>query len=225
LAAIDEALLLHRDIALRTLSDLLDGETLSLGPLTEQLLALPPDAQQALRLSVAQGVLQTTSRLARGQAPQGTASGNDPAVRDSALLLLGRLLTLADTKLRKESLEAILAVAHGLTPPMLLLRAVEVLANIIATLPSDERTVLLDEAAGLLDRLVDRPADKAPEKAGEKSADAAGGGERWVRLGALETAERPGASAFLSTAALRRAAEDSDGFVREAALRLLKRKR
>ena len=216
LAALDEALLLHRDIALRTLLDLLEGETMSLGPLGEQVAALPADAQQALRFAVAQGILPTVSRLARGQAPQGATIGNDPAVRDQALLLLGRFATLPEPKLRKDALEAVLAVAHGQNPqvpPILLLRAVEVLANVIATLPSDERTTMLDEAAGLLDRLVEKPADKAAD------------GERWVRLSALETAERPGASAFLSTAALRRAAEDSDGFVREAAQRLLKRKR
>ena len=65
------------------------------------------------------------------------------------------------------------------------------------------------EARQSLDRLLDKPA----------------AGDRWVRLGALEVAGRPGGAAFLSTPTLRRAAEDSDGFVREAAQRLLQQRK
>lgn len=217
IAALDEALLLHRDVALRTLGDLLgpgagSAATLPLGPLTAQ---LPEESLAsgggALSLAVAQGILPTLRRLVRAPAAGGGAADSggdsgDAAVRDHALLLLGRLTLFADPALKQGAQTALIEVARSEPTPALALRAAEVLSAHTGELPAAERTALV---GGLLDRLLDKPA----------------AGDRWVRLGALEVAGRPGGAAFLSTPTLRRAAEDSDGFVREAAQRLLQQRK
>jgi len=206
-SALDEALLSHHDLALRTLADLLLPESqLSLGPLTEQLMQAPPDETKPLLHSAAEGLFATTRRLIRSQAAAGASS--DTEVRDHALLLLGRLVALFDDAHRKEALLVLLDVAKHEAKPALALRAAEVLASHVAELPKEEPAGS-GERGHLLDRLVDR---------------SLAGSERWVRLGALEVAGRPGGEAFLSTPALRSAAEDGDGFVREAAERLLARR-
>jgi hypothetical protein len=86
------------------------------------------------------------------------------------------------------------------------------LSGHLGELTDEQRAALrLENAANSSGRLLDPLIDRSRS-----------GSEPWVRLGALDVAARPGGAAFISGTALQRAAQDGDGFVREAAQRLLR---
>ncbi len=148
-------------------------------------------------------------------------------MRDSVLILLGRLAALPDAQLQAAALTTLVAVVRSEAAPALLLRAAEAVAAHIGALPQEARAKLLETPPGqpagrLLDRLINNAGSSGNSGSSGSIGHFGAGSERWVRLGALEVAGRPGGAALVSTAALQRAAEDNDGFVREAALRLLK---
>ncbi len=213
LAALEESALSHQDIALRMLSDLLgEAGTLpfALGPLTPQIARETPGPAQAFFIKLAQGFLPTLRRLARGEPPGGSAAESAPAmdqaVREHALLLLGRFLNSSDASLKKSARATLLEVARSNAAPALLLSAVGVLAE-HATAPFEMDSAELTNPP--LDRLLDRTLL---------------GRQRLIRLAAIEIAAKPGGAAFVSPTALRKASEDSDGFVRESAAKLLNRR-
>lgn len=215
IAALSEALRFNRDIALRTFCDLLGStaafgskhataghgapDFLTLGPLSEQLAAQTPAERELLLRELGRGLLPMGKKLALSPALNSTNT-EETTVREQALLLLGRLAAFSDVELQKGALAALLEVARSEAPPMVILRAVQALSKHAAELSAQ---ALLDPARpALLDGLLAKS-------------------ELWVRLSTLEVIAQPGGRAFVSANALRKAAEDSDGFVRDAAQQLL----
>jgi hypothetical protein len=203
IAAVDEALLLHRDVALRTLADLTgDGAAaeLRLGPLSDQLATAGSDIPQLLT-ALGLGLLPTLGRLVSGLVGVGSAA--DPAVRDGALLVIGRLAAAGDGKLKQQALALLCEVALSSAPQAVVLRAAELLAGHVGELAEAEQA-----------RLSARPLDRLLSS-----------GPRAARLAALAVASRPGGGVLVSERALKQAAADGDGYVREAAQQALSEQR
>jgi tetratricopeptide (TPR) repeat protein len=223
--ALESALLSHRDTAARTLADLLaDADPprgdvshasaataraagLVVAPLGEGRSALPT----AFAVRLGQGLLPTLRRLALAQLPQSVAGQKpqlggelDLSLRAQALQLLGRLADLptgAEAGLTQDAGQVLLS-ATGLESAELALPALEQLCR-------------------------PRPGGKNPSELAAISetvlARFLGSRERSLRVAAMGTASRLAAldRRLLPTAALRRASEDSDGYVRDSAQKLL----
>lgn len=230
-AALDEALLSHRDIAGRTLGDLLVGldvppasgnasglaedRPLTLAPTAERgRLGLGPlgevASDRALRLG--QGLLPTLRRVALAQIPQ-AVSGHKPelsaeldtGLRQRAVLLIGRLAELPQAELGRDALRALLAVSKT-DQAELALPALERAAVAVSLAESPEpRAELRSASEEALSRFL-------------ASRD------RGVRVATIASAARLRAldAALVSEPILRRAAEDSDGYIRGRAQALLR---
>jgi hypothetical protein len=203
---LEEALSSHRDVALRTLRDLL-------GPAE----AADQADDESLDRAQMGGLLPVLRRLAvstsgaggpggSGSAsPGGSAGGANPGdltdrtVRSFALVLLGRLAAVSGT------------TAPG-TPAD---EAAQVLAQAALTDPSVE---LRQQAAAILAR-------RDPARSGKVIEALLSSPDRRLRLCALHAAAALSDPSSLPAAVLSRAQRDPDGYVREAAARLLARKR
>jgi hypothetical protein len=220
IAAVDEALLSHRDTALRALGDLLgsgdepaspvaklDPERgrLCLGPLAA---ALPTP----LAVRLGSGLLPTLRRVALAQLPQ-AVGGQKPALhgeldiglRLRAAALLGRLAALSDASLAQDAQGALQAVAKSESAELALLA----LEHAARALPTSDGA----EGKGALQAISDETLTRFLASR-----------ERSARVLAIETAARLQTldRGLVSAALLRRATADSDGYVREQAQSLLR---
>lgn len=232
--ALEEALLSHRDVSARTLGDLLGPSDdmqamldprsggrvqsgsmasarsrLSLGPLVDGL------SSEALDRQLARGIFPTLRRVALAQLPQAVA-GRKPALgpdldsdlRRQAVRLLARMSAPMDPELQRDAQRALWGVAKS-EPAELALTAIECSAETLASEASQElRSELRAISAEVLVKFLASP-------------------DRSVRVAAVRSAAhlRTLDAALVSDAILRKAAEDSDGFVRERAQALLRKER
>ncbi len=226
-SALDAALLSHRDTAARTLSDLLTEPQLArsaspalwLAPLGDGRTPLPT----AFSLRLGQGLLPTLRRLALAQLPQVVAGQKpvlgaelDLSLRVGAVQLAGRFLDIASRSPSEPAGEPASTLAAGLA------QGAQQLLLSVAGLDSAELALPALEILG------------RPRVGGQSPAQLAatcepvllrflGSRERRLRVAAMASAERLAAhdGRLVSPAVLRRASEDSDGYVRDSARQLL----
>ena len=227
-SALEEALLSHRDIAERTLCDLLgsaenqpgllhdprtktkrtDAEQgpLSLGPLADAV------TDPSLQLQLASAILPTLRRVALAQIPQ-TVAGQKPALtgnldtslRKRAVQVIGRVAALPAAELQRDAQRVLWSVAKS-EAPELALSAIERSARAVSSASSP---ALRDELRAVSDEALTRFFASQ---------------DRGVRVAAIGSAARLRAldAGLVSDATLRRAADDLDGFVRDQAQALLR---
>ncbi len=222
-SALEEALLSHHDVAQRTLGDLLspseatfvssavvDGkrpqDTVHLGPLSV------PSEDRPFQAAIFAGILPTLRRMALSQIPQSVA-GQKPAVageldlglREQAVQLIGRVAGLPALDLHRAAENTLLAVAKSEVAAL----SLSALEQAAATLRTDDREGLRNDVRATADDVLGRLLASR---------------DRSIRMLAIGSAARllTQDSALVSASILRRAADDSDGYVRDRAQALLR---
>lgn len=222
-SALEEALLSHHDVAGRTLGDLLspsevtggsatvvDGkrppDTVYLGPLSV------PSEDRPFQTALAAGILPTLRRMALSQIPQSVA-GQKPAVageldlglREQAVQAIGRMAGLPALDLHRAAENALLAVAKSEVAAL----SLSALEQAALALRTDDRDGLRNDVRATADDVL-----------GHLLASR----DRSTRMLAIGSAARllMQDSALVSASILRRATDDSDGYVRDRAQALLR---